>query len=86
MTKYLQPIVAPLLNSGDTPIQSASRIIAKDPIYITTACKNPELAAKWLDFQYSEQGQLLNWYGIEGETYTLDADGKPQFTDMVLNG
>lgn len=84
--EYLQPIVAPLLNSGDTPIQSASRIIAKDPIYITTACKNPELAAKWLDFQYSEQGQLLNWYGIEGETYTLDADGKPQFTDMVLNG
>ncbi len=84
--EYLQPIVAPLLKSGDTPIQAASRIIAKDPIYITTSCKNPELAAKWLDFQYSEQGQLLNWYGIEGDTYTLDADGKPQFTDKVLNG
>lgn len=83
--EYLQPIVAPLVKTGDTPVQAASRIIAKDPIYITTACENPELAAKWLDFQYSEQGQLLNWYGIEGETYTLDADGKPQFTDKVLN-
>lgn len=84
--EYLQPIIAPLVKTGDTPIQAATRIIAKDPIYITTSCKNPELAAKWLDFQYSEQGALLNWYGIEGETYTLDTDGKPQFTDKVLNG
>lgn len=82
---YLGPITAPLLNEGDEPVQCAERIIAKDSIFITTSCENPELAAKWLDFQYSEQGELLNWYGIEGETYELDDQGIPQFTDTVLN-
>lgn len=80
--EYLQPIVAPALNEGDVPIQSFQTIISKDPIYITTGCKNPELAAQWLDFQYSEQGTLLNWYGIEGETYEM-VDGKPVYTDAV---
>lgn len=82
--EYLQPIVAPAVNAGDTPVQSGERIIAKDTMWITSSCKNPELAAKWMDFQYSRTGELLNWYGIEDVTYTMDADGHPQFTDLVL--
>lgn len=81
--EFLQPLVAPPVNGGKE-IQDGSRIIAKDSMWITTSCKNPELAAKWLDFQYSKTGELLNWYGIEDVTYTIDADGKPQFTDFVL--
>ena len=84
-SEYLQPVVAPLVNEGDKPIQAGRRVIAKDPIFITTSCKDPELAAKWLDFQYTKEGELLNWYGIENETYTMDADGHPQFTDLVLH-
>ena len=61
------------------------RIIAKDPIYITTSCKNPELAAKWLDYQYSDEGCFLNWYGTEGESWTYGADGTPQFTELITN-
>ncbi len=83
-SEFLQPIVAPAVNEGDKPVQSGDRIAAKDFIVITTACKNPELAAKWIDFWFSEEGELLNWYGIEGESYTM-VDGKPQFTDKVLN-
>lgn len=82
---FLEPITAPLLNEGDEPVQCAERIIAKDSIFITTSCEKPELAAKWLDFQYSEEGERLNWYGIEGTTYELDSEGIPQFTDMVLS-
>ena len=83
--EFMQPIAAPVLKAGDTQkYQWGTRIIAKDAIYVTTACKNPELAAKWLDFQYTEIGERLNWYGIEGETYTIGADGTPEFTDKVL--
>ena len=82
--EYLQPIVAPAVNEGDKAVQAGRRVIAKDEIYITTGCKNPELAAKWLDFQYSKEGELLNWYGIEDVTYTMDSEGHPQFTDLVL--
>ena len=82
---FLQPIVAPQLNPGDTPMQYGLRKIAKGPCFISTSCKNPELAAKWLDFQYTEEGQYLNWYGIEGVSYTMGEDGTPQYTDAVLH-
>lgn len=82
---FLQPIVAPALNPGDEPMQYGDRKIGKDGIFISATCKNPELAAQWLDFQYSEAGQYLNWYGIEDVTYTIGADGTPQYTDLVIN-
>jgi putative aldouronate transport system substrate-binding protein len=83
-SEYLQPIVPPSAIEGVETVQAGRRVIAKDEAYITTACKDPVLAAKWLDFQYSQEGELLNWYGIEDVTYTMDAEGHPQFTDLVL--
>ena len=82
--EYLQPIVPPSAIEGVETVHAGRRVIAKDEAYITTACKDPVLAAKWLDFQYSQEGELLNWYGIEDVTYTMDAEGHPQFTDLVL--
>jgi len=82
---FLQPIVAPALNPGDEPIDCGERKIAKGPCFISATCKNPELAAMWLDYQYSTEGEYLNWYGIEGTTYTIGEDGTPQYTDFVLN-
>ena len=44
-----------------------------------------EIAIKWMNYFYaSYEGLLLTNYGIEGETYTM-VDGKPEFTDFVLN-
>ncbi|MBR6405116.1 MAG: extracellular solute-binding protein [Lachnospiraceae bacterium] len=82
--EYLQPIVSPAVKDGDKPVQSGGRVEAKDTIFISSSCKDPELAAKWIDFNYTKEGELLNWYGIEGETYEM-VDGKPQFTEKVLN-
>ncbi len=39
---------------------------------ITTHCKDVELAAKFLDYAYSEEGSMLCNFGIEGTTYTLE--------------
>ena len=51
---------------------------------ITTACKDPETAAKWADFWYTDEGiDLLN-YGVEGESYNIK-DGKHVYTDTVLH-
>ncbi|WNR43040.1 type 2 periplasmic-binding domain-containing protein [Paenibacillus roseipurpureus] len=50
---------------------------------ITKSNKYPVETAKLLDYLYSEEGQtLLNW-GIEGKSYTVK-DGKKQFTDEIL--
>lgn len=45
-------------------------------VAITTHCANPELAAQWLDAHFSPQGILiLNYGGIEGETFRYDEAG-----------
>lgn len=82
---YLQPIVAPALNEGDEPIQFGRRTFTEDGAFISSSCKNPELAAKWLDYLYTEEAINLNFYGIEGLTYELDSDGIPQYTDFIQN-
>ena len=51
---------------------------------ISTNCKNKEAAAYLLDWMYSEAGNLACNFGIEGKTYTM-VDGKPIYTDFVLN-
>lgn len=42
-----------------------------------------EAAVRWLDYAYSEEGSMLNTYGIEGVTYTMK-DGVPEYTDLVV--
>ncbi|MFD1177689.1 ABC transporter substrate-binding protein [Paenibacillus puldeungensis] len=45
-------------------------------IAITTKCKDPVRAIKFLDWLASDEGQVLRNWGIEGKHYTVDANGK----------
>ena len=54
-------------------------------IAISTNCTNPELAAKWVNFWYTEEGQTLSAWGIEGVSFEYDEEGKPAYNDNVLN-
>jgi len=51
---------------------------------ITTQCDDVELAAKYIDYGYTDEGIKLFNYGIEGETYDM-VDGVPTFKDYYLN-
>lgn len=51
---------------------------------ITTSCKNVEAAAKWLDYFWSEEGDMLINWGVEGESYQY-VNGYPTFTDKIKN-
>lgn len=75
----------PVLNKGDKPqfSQSGSRVSGQGAS-ITTACKNVDAAAKFLDYGYTDEGHLLTNFGIEGVSYKMD-NGKPRYTDEVLN-
>lgn len=45
--------------------------------FVTKNCKNPEAAAKFLEWASTDEaGKLVGW-GIEGEHYTLDEAGYP---------
>lgn len=74
--------------NADSPAYASQqdyiRIVAGPGMAITTACKNVELAVKFRDYFYSEQGILDSNFGILDESYTM-VDGKPVYTDKVLN-
>lgn len=74
----------PVKNKGDVQTVSNLNYDAQQPYAaITTECKNPEMAAEWLDYWYSDEGILLTCFGIEGDTYTMK-DGHPVYTDKIL--
>ncbi|MBP3543564.1 MAG: extracellular solute-binding protein, partial [Lachnospiraceae bacterium] len=78
----------PVQTEGDTPYvinyEAAVRVGGMGAV-VTSSCEDPVLAVQALDYFYGEEGQdLMNW-GIEGETYTVNADGTKTFTDMVMN-
>lgn len=52
-------------------------------VVITTACKDVEGAARWLDYAYGKEGHLLFNFGIEGVSYTM-VNGVPTYTDLVM--
>lgn len=52
---------------------------------ITADCKYPEIAAQFLNFCYSQAGHYAINFGVEGETYTIGADGMAAYTDLVMN-
>lgn len=51
---------------------------------ITTNCKYPVLATKWLDYNYGEEGHMLYNFGIEGVSYEM-IDGNPTYTELISN-
>lgn len=50
---------------------------------MTTDCKEKEAAAKFINYGYTEAGQLLFNFGIEGESYNM-VDGYPTYTDVIM--
>ncbi len=58
--------------------------IAGGGISVTSKCKNVELATKYIDFMYTEQGAMLCNYGVEGVSYNM-VDGKPKYTEVITN-
>lgn len=54
-------------------------------VSITEDCEDVDTAVAWLDFWYTDEGIKLANYGIEGESWEYNAEGKPELTDLVLH-
>ncbi|MCI8627389.1 MAG: extracellular solute-binding protein [Lachnospiraceae bacterium] len=82
---HIQPVLSPVLNEGDTPHSfNVCSPTCGNEFYISASTKHPEIAAMWLDYQYTEEGMRYNFYGIEGESYEL-VDGEIKLLDSVIN-
>jgi len=79
----------PRLNATDRYNQFANVGNPHNPIQIQTAVtrasRHPQIAARFMDYLWGEEGHLFANWGIEGITYTVDPAGGFQFTDYVFN-
>jgi len=73
------------VNKNGAAFEEHQRALVKpDGWAISSNCKNPEAAIRFMDWFFTEEGRRAINFGIEGETYDM-ADGKPIFKDEVLN-
>lgn len=82
----LVPTKYPTLEKGDK-VSFSQYDVEFNPamsVGITTQCKNPAVAARWLDYGYSEAGHMHYNFGIEGVSYEM-IDGYPTYTEVVTN-
>lgn len=77
-------VLPPVRKEGDTMNYRTGNQSVGNSLIISTDCENPELAIRWIDYLFSEEGALLANYGIEDETFTM-VDEKPQFTELMTN-
>lgn len=82
----LVPAPYPSLNKGDRVRfgQFDNMVQAAGSASISTSCKDVELAVKYLDYAYSEEGHMLFNFGEEGVSYNM-IDGYPTYTDLITH-
>lgn len=69
---------------GDKDYFGVNSIGTTGSFIITSACQYPEVALRWADYFYSDEGSLFFYFGDEGVTYDKLDDGTYQFNDTVL--
>ncbi|MEK8129090.1 extracellular solute-binding protein [Paenibacillus filicis] len=81
----LVPAPYPVLKKGDTPAfgQKEFSYSGAASAAISAKTKNPELAVKFLDYAYSEEGHNFFNFGTPGLSYNLE-NGYPTYTDLLL--
>lgn len=79
---YYKCIPVPAGTEGVQPYFGYNHRAGSSGVVITKNCKDPEAAMRFISFYLSEPGQILEFYGIEGETYEM-RDGVPYLLDGV---
>lgn len=83
-TFKITPVIPPKGPEGYQRHVSFRWQAAAHGLAIAASTKNAVEAIKWLDYQYSEEGILLNNFGVEGVSYDL-VDGQPVYKESVTN-
>lgn len=82
-------IDGPQSTAGHAPTLNQSGITGWMISFITKKCKDPAKAMQIFTYLLSDEGQKLMNYGIEGETYQVNANGKvellPAVKELQLN-
>ena len=50
---------------------------------VTTNCEYPEAVTRFIDYFLSDEGNILDFYGVEDNTMYFDEEGMPHLMDGV---
>ena len=75
----------PVLSQGQTSHLTPERasVVYGPGFSVSVDCQHPELAVRFIDYFYSENGIRLTNYGKQGSTYRVE-HGDPVYTDAVI--
>lgn len=71
--------------SDEIRVFGSGEIVRSAAWSISTQADNPELIVSLVDYIFSEEGNVLFNYGVEGEAHVLDETGQPVWSDLVMN-
>ena len=69
---------------GDKDYFGVNSIGTTGSFIVTSACEYPEVALRWADYFYCDEGSLFFYFGDEGVTFDVLDNGIYQFNDAVL--
>ncbi len=84
----LMAIPYPKKNPGDEiKVYGQGTIVRSNAWSVSTQCSDEALEQiiQLVEYIFSDEGTLLFNYGVEGEGFEFDANGDPQWTDLILN-
>jgi putative aldouronate transport system substrate-binding protein len=74
----------PVLNKGDkVKYINSFEFTSNGHVVISSKCKDLETAAKWLDYAYGAEGNMLFNFGTLGVSYNM-VGGEPTYSDLVM--
>lgn len=76
-------IDGPQSTIGNEPALNQAGISGWMITYVSKTCADPAKAIQLYTYLLDEEGQILTNYGVEGETYTINADGKYELTSEM---
>lgn len=83
----VQPLRAVVLKEGDLNgfDDAGTSRISKGGAAVAGSCPDIELACRIIDYFYSDDGILLQNYGVEGVSFEYNDEGEPELTELVTN-
>lgn len=77
-------VALPYVNAPDAKAYdfNSTYCVGVSGIAISAQCEDVKTALKFVDYLYSDEGNMISNFGIEGDTYEM-VDGIPKYTEKV---
>ena len=75
----------PVKEKGQTTVFGDKTATLGAELVVTTSCSDMELALRFADWWYTDDGYTTTNYGIEGVSFNYDENGDARYTDLILH-